>query len=108
MDTISAGHCSERQLYYIGPNGEMVAVDNSCFLPLGLESLAVAASDMTASTVHSEPNKEFAPTQGRLNNKPSTQSGVHFQGLLWIRFELRLYVGLWLVFGLGLGLELGL
>jgi hypothetical protein len=68
-------------VFYSGPSGEMVAVDNSCFLPLGLESLAVAASDMTASSIYSEPNRNFGPTQGRLNNKPSTLSGINYQGL---------------------------
>ena len=60
----------------------MIAVDNSCFLPLGLESLAVAASDMTASSTFSEVDKNFSPTQGRLNNQPATQSGVNYQGLV--------------------------
>jgi hypothetical protein len=58
----------------------MVVVDNSCFLPLGLESVDVLASDITASSFHSEPNKDFRATQGRLNNKPSTQAGVTYQG----------------------------
>ena len=60
----------------------MVAVDNSCFMPLGLEDVTVAANEMTASSTYSLPNQNFNPTQGRLNNKPSTLSGIDYQGSL--------------------------
>ena len=67
---------------FTGKNGEMVAVDNSCFKPLGLEDLSVNANDMTASSTLSIPNENFNPTQGRLRNKPTTLSGIDYQGLL--------------------------
>ncbi|XP_028399799.1 protocadherin Fat 4-like isoform X2 [Dendronephthya gigantea] len=64
----------------VGENGEMVAVNNSCFLPLGLESLAVTASNMTANSTFSKSNENYNPTQGRLNNQPSTHAAVSYQG----------------------------
>eukprot|EP00794_Sanderia_malayensis_P020074 gene20074-22044_t len=64
----------------IGDAGEMVSVDNICKMELGMASQAIQASQISSSSTLVELNKDFSPTQARLNNVRYVQNGIEYQG----------------------------
>ena len=59
----------------------MVELGGICMGALGMESQAIAANKITSSTTLLEENKDYSPTQARLNNVRYLKSGTQYQGL---------------------------
>ena len=66
--------------FFEGKHQQMATLGSICMNPLGMEDQKIAASRITSSTTLLEENKDFSPTQGRLNNVRYLKSGIQYQG----------------------------
>ena len=51
-----------------------------CVGALGMENQGIPASHVTSSTTLLQQNKDYSPTQARLNNVQYLKSGIQYQG----------------------------
>ena len=67
-------------VFISGLEGEIVPVETKCTNPFGMQDQTIAASQISASSILVEPDKDYSPTQARLYNVPYLKSGIQFQG----------------------------
>ncbi len=58
----------------------MVALDNICIDQLGMESQMIKNNQISASSTLIERNKDYSPSQARLNSVRYLQAGIEYQG----------------------------